>query len=304
VIVLGVLFAPVVLPAGAGENPRISLQDGVLSVEARAVALSTLLYAIGEDAGFEVNIDGDLETPTDASFSGLPLVQGLKRLLDRSSYLMFFDDSKNLRELRVLAASAGGASPSPQPAVTFTEEPTQADLESWIRDRLASTEQGDRIVAVRKLGGLDRDVALDMTATILQSDPDPVVRGEAVAMLAKIGGERIASLLGTAMNDADASVRRRAIPLWQTLGSEQAVPALGRVLSEDPDNGVRLSALQVLIAINDAAARYYIEQARSDQDESIRRAADRVFEASETVAPEQSGDGAGGVQLPDASQTE
>ena len=82
------------LPATGRDNMRFQVENGLLTVNAHNVALSTLLFAIGEDAGFEVKIEGDFDTVVDVSFAGLPLEWGLKRLLERMSYLMFFDDSK------------------------------------------------------------------------------------------------------------------------------------------------------------------------------------------------------------------
>jgi HEAT repeat protein len=220
------------------------------------------------------------------------------------SYLMFFDDSKKLRELKILAASLSDERQPLQSAVTTVAEPAQGDLEIWILEQLASPEQSDRIVAVRKLTELGADVALDLASSLLVSEQDPEVRGEVVAVFGKIGGDRISPLLESAMADADASVRKRAIQVWRTLDSQRAIPVFGRVLSEDPDTGARLMALQALIAIDDDAARIYVELARSDQDESIRQMANRALEAAANTLFDQAGDSDGGSGLSGTRQAE
>ena len=101
----------------ASDNIRIHVDDGLLTLDAHAVPLSVLLRAIGEEAGFEVVIEGDLDVPVDHSFTRVPLEQGLKRLLDRNSFMVFFDGPENMQELRVLETLRDANKQPVQPAI-------------------------------------------------------------------------------------------------------------------------------------------------------------------------------------------
>jgi HEAT repeat protein len=286
------------LQSDGSDNMRIQVQGGFLTVASQNVPLSTLLRAIGEEAGFEVTIEGDLDSAVDRSFSDVPLVQGLRRLLDRNSFLMFFDESENLRELRVLAAAEGGGEQPLQPIVSTVADPSQADLEIWILDRLTSPQRDTRIVAVRRLVRLEPGTAVNIAVGILASELDPIVRGQTIATLGKIGGDRVPGLLASALTDEQASVRKHAIRAWQAVGAEQAIAALGSVLTEDSDREVRLMALQALIEINNDSSRDYLLLATTDQDESIRQTANHALEANQNPAAYKGDESESDAQIP------
>jgi HEAT repeat protein len=273
-----------------------------LTVESQDVPLSTLLRAIGEEAGFEVTIEGDLDTLIDHSFSEVPLLQGLRRLLDRHSFLMFFDESENLRELRILAAVEGGGEQPFQPSVSIEADPSQAELEIWILDKLTSPQRDTRIVAVRRLVRLEPGASVNIAARILESEPDPIVRGQTVATLGKIGGDQVPRLLDSALTDEQASVRKHAIRAWQAVGAEKAITALGRVVTEDPDREVRLMALQALIEINNDSSRDYLLLATTDHDESIRQTARQALEANQNPAASKGDEDESDTQIPGIRQ--
>jgi len=274
-------------PTAADRKFELNFEAGLLTVQARDVPLDELLYAIGDAAGFEVTIGRDLggKASIDVTREALPKV--FRRLLEKNSYLVFFDARKQVSELRVLAASARDDAPLSQPAVINVDEPTAADLEIWILDRLASSEQDERIVAVRRLEALNADTAVNLASNVLQTDSSPAVRGEAVAVLGRIGGERIYDPLQAAALDGDATVRRRAISVWQSLGGARAIAALGQLSTTDGDSGTRLAALRALQAIGGDEARYYLEQAIADGSAEVRQFAAQALEAGETRATSQ-----------------
>jgi hypothetical protein len=287
--------------AGSDETLYIHFENGLLSLRSESLSLAELLFVIGEEAGFEVSIDRDLDVSINVSMTGLPLQQAFKRLLPNDSYLVFFDARDNVSALRVLEAATDDGEPSLQPSVSSVEEPDAADLVIWILDRLASPSQDDRIVGVRRLAELEGDAAFDLASSVLQTDPLPVVRAEAIAAFAKTGEERVFDLLDAAFIDPDGLVRRRAIQVWQSLGSERGSDAIGRLSNEDPEGETRLQALQALWANGGEAARYYIEQAGSDSDEAVRLFAEQALSQEENSGRGQT-DGNPGDDQPEVTQ--
>ncbi|MDH3376569.1 MAG: HEAT repeat domain-containing protein [Gammaproteobacteria bacterium] len=266
------------------DSIQIHVQEGFLTLEAYDAPLATLLQIIGEEAGFDVVIEGDLSMTVNSSFTVVPLDRALRRLLDGISF-MFFEYSgstKRLDELWVFAAVESGGEQTFQPKVTTVEEPSQADMETWILDRLTSPQRGARIVAVRRLARLEPEVAARIAIQVLESEADAVVRGQAAAMLGKIGGDEASRLLELALADEEASVRRHAIQALRAIGAEQATTILGRVLTEDPDQEIRLMALETLIEASDDTSQYYLALAATDSNETIRQIALQALQANTT----------------------
>jgi hypothetical protein len=292
------------LRSAASDNIRIHVDDGLLTLDAHAVPLSVLLRAIGEEAGFEVVIEGDLDVPVDHSFTRVPLEQGLKRLLDRNSFMVFFDGPENMQELRVLETLRDASEQPVQPTVTTIEEPSRADIETWILDRLADPQPQTRIVAVRRLVHLEPDVAANIAARVLKSENDPVVRGQTVATLGKIGGDSVSGLLELALADQQASVRKHAIRAFRTVGAGQAITALESILTGDPDREVRLMALETLMEVAADNSQYYLALAAIDQDETIRKFANQTLNANENPTLPKVNGKENGTRLEDAQVLE
>jgi HEAT repeat protein len=201
--------------------------------------------------------------------------QGIRRLLGGNSFILFFDGTgaaRRLRRLRAYGATGHGGVAVADIAVATGKEPTLAEPEAWILNKLKEPERGARIVAVRRLKDLEPEIAVGIAAHILAQDDDPVVRGQAAAVLSKIGGDRAISVLDATLVDASDSVRRHAIRALGALGSDSAADALGRVLLEHPDRAERLMAIEALEGNASEAARSYLESARADRDAAVRQA--------------------------------
>jgi len=267
--------------APASDNVQIQVRDGLLTVNAEDVPLDQLLRAIGKQAGFDVVIEGNLSAPVNRSFADLPVEQGIRQLVKGTSFIIFYSGSSEanrLSLLRVYPVTKSGGAQTVQPGVTATGDPTQTDLEQWVRIRLFKSERGTRIVAVRKLTELETEVAVEIAAQVLEYDDDPIVRGEAVAVLGALGGDSVHSVLKVALVDPAASVRHRAIRALGTVGGEQATSILGQVLLGYSNQEMRLMALRALIEISNEGSRYYVETAASDQDLEVREVAQRGLE--------------------------
>ena len=76
------------------------LDDGTLTLNAKAVPLGTLLARVQEDTNLEFKVHEDhLELPISVSFQSLPLNQAIKRILRGVSYVCVFDPNTNIEEV-------------------------------------------------------------------------------------------------------------------------------------------------------------------------------------------------------------
>ena len=278
-------------PVTAMQDLQVEFRDGLLTLQARDVPLDDILHAIGANAGFDVVVKGDHSAPVSRSFSALALEEGLRRLLGGTSFVMFYGETGDADRLVLLREGTGvdsGGREILRPEVTVVDEPAQAEIEEWISSRLTQPDRGVRIVAVRRLTRLEPDVAVDLAAKVLDRDDDPVVRGQAAAMLGKIGGGRAAGLLDETLADWEASVRIQAVRALGALGGELAAHSLGRALFDHPDQEVRLMAIDALAGNASEASRSYLQAASALRDGKVREAArqalDRWSQADSAVS--------------------
>lgn len=262
---------------------QAEVRDGLLTLDARDAPLDSVLRAIGEQAGFDVVIEGNLGMPVSRSFAALPLGQGIRHVMGGTSYVMTYGGSGEAGGPRLLRAyglgeSGTGAEEVSWPEVRIVPDPTQADMEAWILERLTRADRGARIVAVRRVERLEHAVALDIAAQVLGQDGDPVVRGQAAAVLGRLGGDRAAGLLEAALEDADASVRRQAAHAMGALDGDEAIHDLGRVLLRHPDREVRLIALESLASASDEVSRSYLEAGLTLRDAKLREAVKQALD--------------------------
>lgn len=265
--------------AAASGSVQVEFRDGLLTLDVRDAPLDDVLRTIGKKAGFEVVIKVDLSTPVSRSFAAMPLDQGIRRLIGETSFVMAYGGSGDAVRLTLLSPGASdGGTEIGRLEVTAVDEPSQADIEEWILSRLTQPDRGVRIVAVRRLMRLERELAVDIAARVLDHDDDPAVRGEAAAVLGQIGGDRAAILLDLAVADAEASVRIHAVRALGALGGEAAVHGLGRALLEHPDRDVRLIAAEGLAENSSEASQSYLEAAKSVRDAKVREAAEKALD--------------------------
>jgi len=78
--------------------------------------------------------------------------------------------------------------------------------------------------------------------------------------------------LSMALMDQDPSVRVQAARALERVEGDQATPALSGVLMGDSDPRVRREAARALGAVRSQEARWPLEAAALDADQSVRRA--------------------------------
>jgi HEAT repeat protein len=91
--------------------------------------------------------------------------------------------------------------------------------------------------------------------------------------LAKVGGAEATAALSAAMGDQDPAVRIQAMRAFGKVEGERAVQTLNGILMSDPDPQVRRHAAPALAALRTMEARWALEAAISDPDQSVSKAA-------------------------------
>ncbi len=267
-------------------NVQVDIRNGLLTLDAHGAPLETVLNAIGKEATFDVVIDADLDSSVNRSFSGLPVDQSLRRLLDGASFVMVYSgsgDAKRLTLLHVYAGAGTAGVKAVRPQVTTVEESLQADMEGWIRTRLESTDRGTRIVAVRRLTQLESEVAVGIAAQVLEYDDDPIVRGQAAATLGKLAGNGASRVLEAALADDVPSVRMHAVKALGAVRDEYATKVLGQVLLQHRDAQMRLAAARELAGIATETSERFLKAATLDKDAEVRHVAEEAVERSKRL---------------------
>jgi len=284
VLTLGILVAALVL---VGERQVLAnsdgtsaihgkIQRGLLTVDLRDAPLAEVLRAIGERAGLKVAIDGEASSLVTESFAGVPLEEGIKRLVGDASLVFKYAASPGdasavaLSEVWIYVRSPGDQEVT---GADVNEQPDVATSENWVNQALLRPEPVARLDAVRELARQPEEATVGVLGQILSGDEDPIVRREAAAALGRVGGAEAAAALTPALSDKEPAVRMQAVRAIGRIGDDGGAQALGAVLSGDPDPLVRRLAVRALSAQGIAVSRAALEAATSDPNESVRREA-------------------------------
>ncbi|MEV7561715.1 HEAT repeat domain-containing protein, partial [Streptomyces sp. NPDC089795] len=150
----------------------------------------------------------------------------------------------------------------------------------WAEDAYADFMKSDR--DIDSISGHTKGLASVHTPVPapldpLLADPDPLVRGAALAALARTGcPDAYARTAVAALADAAWQVRAGAATGLSAAGAEAAVPALAETLA-DANADVRKAAVLALLAHRDTAqARAALATAVSDPDADVRAYAGRA----------------------------
>ncbi len=273
----------------------ISVDQGDLTVAVQDAPLSRVLKAIGERAGISIDIRGDLDLPISASFAGVPLEEGIRRLA--AGYSIAFihaEDGRHLIGIWIIggsktAAVSAEATPElgaridlqPQESAGGEEPPEKADTSDGAGEsRSVVAAASDSAAAADDMQGLieearggDRIAIEQLKEMLAAPDTDAVTRRQAVSALAGLRGADIESALTVALEDDDTAVRLRAVRGLRVLATDAAAQFLSDALSGDADLRVRLAAVRALSSLPNIIGLGPLEQAASDPDKSVRLAA-------------------------------
>jgi len=246
---------------------EVGLENGLLTVEARDVPLVEVVTAIGDRAGFETLVLGDVDIRVNASFSDLPINEALDQVLGRSNRVIVYappdEHSPKQSVVRLWLLGSGAA----------TDDAMTGETPAPPADPLQSADPKTRSEAVLRLGaGVATEAELEALADALQNDEQSLVRTRAAIALGALRDERAVSALEVALLDDSPSVRIQAIHALSKIGGERATSALGDVLLHGTDPQQRLVAAQGLAALGTALARQYLDAVSEDPDDDVRAA--------------------------------
>src|SRR5262245_13526043 len=290
---------------GADTTPPTLLTEevdrGTVTVNIRNAPLAQVLRVIGERAGIEVTVRGDVSRPLTQSFAGVPLEEGLRRLTRGYSLVLTHtaapgpSRAPRLTRVWVLGDAStpdtftaatttpgplgeprrqahgplGGSSQAARHGVLASARTSEAAPESqwaeWTQAIQAFTDAADRGSAA----------AVVLLGDIMASEADAAVRYQAVAALGRLTGVEVEPLLTDALGDTDVAVRVRAIRGLRGVGTDTAVQALTDVVVGDPEPQVRLAAVSALLSLPSRTMFQGLEQASADPDAVVRDVAAR-----------------------------
>lgn len=148
-----------------------------------------------------------------------------------------------------------------------------------LEEGLTDADPSVRAGAVRGLGWLMRSPrAIQRLDRVLANEPEPAVRAAAAEAAGRTRHAAAIPILSNALRDGDPGVRRQAAIALGAVGDPRGVPALARVMKEEPDAAVRAAAAQALGELGGpAAAAAVADAARSDADAAVRDLSGRAL---------------------------
>lgn len=262
-------------PDNTTVSHAVNFRDGRLSLSANGVSLAVLMQLVGDKAGFEVIIKGELEAQRGSwAFTDLTLNEAVRRLLrDINSIIVYRPGSDDAESTisRIYLLGSGSGSDNPGPIRIDTVVPS---LENQLRlDQVESGDAEERIAAINRSEGLADDITLQNLAFALQHDPDPEVRIRAISALEGIDAAATVTVLEAGMGDADAEVRIKVMQALAKFDDERIPLWLGQVLMGDPVPEVRLEALRAIARKEGDVAKIFIEAATTDSSKLVSDAA-------------------------------
>jgi hypothetical protein len=277
----------------------VVVTNGQLTVGVRNAPLALVLSIIGERAGVEVTLRGDLSAGVTEAFAGLPLEEGIRRLARGHSVVISYGaptgepGSARLAAFRVIAAASavgrsgepavpGGAKPSSEASASSPGAKAPGASEPADQGRTSGVAGGPsldvRVVEIQRVAdeaGLGSEIALGRLIDMASSETESGLREQAVAALGRLASPSVEPVLVAALGDVDVDVRLRAVRELRRFGSDSAVQSIAEVSLGDADPHVRLAAVTALTSLPGDSMRRGLARASSDPDEIVREAAIR-----------------------------
>ena len=275
------LFLFIALPAAATGQPlqqslQVHVADGRLTVTAQDASVKALVEAIAQETGLTLEAHESLDGQITVRFQGLPIAEGLARILGDRSYMLAFavesfpDGGGTARvpvRLRFVDRPATDEPPAALGAVAMAERATLFETLETYSD---PWDKQDTLDALVETG--DPAVAQRLGRAAL-ADPDVDVRSAAVEALAMLGGPAAIEMLEVALHDREIVIREEAVGALEEIGGDAAVRGL-TVALHDADTDLRLLAIDAIGALGGPPAVRLLEHAASDPDASVRDSAE------------------------------
>jgi len=291
----------------AQETLAVTYHEGRLSVRAKQMPLVRILQEVSHRTGLEVRVLSTLQEEVSVMFAGIPLLDGLRRLLAPVNYLFVFDHSPNGSIQPSQALVLGSRTTAslglhhrealrPLNEGTTSEELRRAMTDSdprvrrWAVERFG--EQGDRQALPYLLTAVEDEdpwvrqaaveslnqygeLALEPLQAVLQREQHYAVRIVALGLLGQVGrdNEQSVALLNKMLNDHDPRIREATVHALGNVGDSRSSNALHKA-ARDTNPEVRIAALKALaLYIRDASAQAAVEDHLDDTDDAVREVA-------------------------------
>ncbi len=122
-----------------------------------------------------------------------------------------------------------------------------------------------------------REPSVPELAAVLQGNPDPALRREAIYEIADAGNAADTGFIAEALNDPDPEVRHAAVVSLVSTRGETSAAWLALALN-DPDPRIRLDAAEGLGEVGGPTARTALQQALLDPDPAVREVAAEMLD--------------------------
>jgi hypothetical protein len=260
--------APVTSPAAdepstAAAHPAVRIERGRISVDVGEVPVAAILATVARDLRAEVLIRGDLGVTKAQTFTDLPLLDGLERLVQPNHLLIEFEPprgglSPRILRIRVfglgaandpslepetLAAAGGSAAVARTPAVGPRFD---GNLGWSYEDESRLPPLAQRVRRISGIYAVSGERGMDALRLVVEADPDAAARAAAVRSAAAFPYQDALPLLQQAINDASIDVRLAAVSAINPDPTDPPMFLVDTIVNEEEDQRVRLTALERL----------------------------------------------------------
>lgn len=252
----------------AANAVELSIEDGLISVEAENVAVQDILDALAKQHGLRLVQQAEINRAVNVSADRVTVPRLLDSVLELSdSYQLFLPDSTQRSENNANV---------PPILWIFTEGTGDDYAISFFETVLLRGDFGDRREVIRNLKDLATPSAVN-TLSFALSDADARIRNAAVEALADIGSDSALAALASMTADDDPAIRARAAESMGRADNGSANAYLDAALA-DPDPRVRMAATEGLADLDNNASRQQLASALEDSDPAVRQRALEILE--------------------------
>ena len=281
------------LPAETQPTLKVDYTAGKLSVTAEKVPLSQVLQEVGHRTGLEVRGLTEIGQVASVQFSGVPVGEAIRNLLDGANYALFgrLNSPEDVSQARVVILSSAdgatidfGSQARSAPAAPPTQSAAaQAQRNLW-RAHLMSANPAEQDAGFREVVKLGPKEAFDALEDVIVNG-DGVARLRALQFMDQdddIDQNAVMGALRDALNDQDSTMRDYAVQAIGRHPGPESIDVLRQVFN-DGDAAERLSVLEAVSQRSDAKA--ILQQAISDPDQAVSGLATELLNNS--AAPNQ-----------------
>ena len=267
-------------------------QEYLLSVNVENASLIGVLKQIESMTGCQIIITGSDNDMVTASFSNLPLKEGIQRLAKGYSLAVIYNFADVPENTKVLSRISeiwlfkeSKRSPvivnetNPPPISDVQEKNESVEIEPVTED---IDEISDPKISQEKIRKLNQPTVDDETnvgfwANKLFHADELYPKDLAITELQRIDSDEAIAAISTVLGDPDPALRIHAVESMKLMQSEKVPQLMGQALLGDKDSKVRMAALKYFGVNQDPVSINFINSALKDEDKLIRKTAEKML---------------------------